>query len=73
MKPGIELKIANTKETAFLLQDELNSIERGSVYVEDYKGQDSNGMAYTERGYFDKFNKPDGPFITTFYNGKILY
>jgi hypothetical protein len=43
MKPGTELKIANTEEAAFLLQAELNSIERGSKYVEDRQGVDRNG------------------------------
>jgi len=29
MRPGIELKIANTEHGAFLLQSELNSINKG--------------------------------------------
>ncbi len=50
MKPGIELKIANTEETAFLLQAELNSIERGSFYVEDIHGEIEGS---TLRGYIN--------------------
>ena len=43
MKPGTQLKIANTEEAAFLLQAELNSIERGSKYVEDRQSVDRHG------------------------------
>jgi hypothetical protein len=53
MKPGIELKIANTEEAAFLLQAELNSIKRGSVYVEDGHDVHSDGRHFTFRGYIN--------------------
>ena len=35
MKPGIELKIALTEDAAFLLQPELDSINKGSNYIVD--------------------------------------
>jgi hypothetical protein len=50
MKPGIALKIANTEETAFLLQAELNSIERGSFYVENMHNEIEGS---TLRGYLN--------------------
>ena len=51
MRPGIELKIANTEEAEFLLQAELNSIERGCTYVEDRQVLGSDGVPYTWSGY----------------------
>jgi hypothetical protein len=33
MKPGTKLKIANTEDAAFLLQPELDSINKGSIYT----------------------------------------
>jgi len=56
MKPGLELKIANNEEAAFLLQAELNSIERGCTYVEDRQGVGPNGTLYTWRGYVNSIN-----------------
>ena len=56
MKPGIELKIANNEEAAFLLQAELNSIERGCTYVEDRQGVGPNGEPYTWRGYVNSID-----------------
>jgi len=53
MKPGVELKIANTEEAAFLLQSELHSIYRGIVYVSEKKGV-WRDLPYTLRGYFDQ-------------------
>jgi len=45
MKPEIELKIANTEESAFLLQAELMSIETGLEYVES-QGFTEDGRLY---------------------------
>ena len=53
MIPGVELKIANTEEAAFLLQSELFSIKRGNIYVSE-KRHVLFGESFTERGYFDK-------------------
>jgi hypothetical protein len=53
MKPGVELKIANTEEAAFLLQAELHSIYRGNVYVSEKKGV-WDDVPITLRGYFDQ-------------------
>jgi len=47
MNPGIELKIANTQEAAFLLQAELNAIQRGCVYLDDGHGISKKGIPYT--------------------------
>jgi hypothetical protein len=69
MKPGTELKIANTEEAAFLLQAELNSIERGSKYVEDREGETRDGRHYTYRGYIDDKDEYDGPVIFIYKNG----
>jgi hypothetical protein len=65
MNPGIELKIANSEETAFLLQAELNSIKRGSIYTDDWQVTE-NGISSTKRGYINFRFKVDGPVITTF-------
>jgi hypothetical protein len=73
MKPGTELKISNTEEAAFLLQAELNSIERGSKYVEDMQGVAKDGRHYTYRGYIDSKKKLDGPVIVTYEDGEILF
>jgi hypothetical protein len=73
MKPGTELKIANTKEAAFLLQAELNSIERGSKYVEDGQDVGSDGRHITFRGYIDDNDEYDGPVITTYEDGVIHF
>jgi tricorn protease-like protein len=70
MKPGIELKIANTEEAAFLLQAELHSIYRGNIYVSERKGV-WDEKAYTMRGYFDQKNNVDGPVIVLFDDGEI--
>jgi hypothetical protein len=69
MKPGIELKIANTPEAGFLLQAELNSIERGSVYAEGIQNYYGGRLHYTYRGYFDSKNEKDGPIIRVYHNG----
>ncbi len=68
MKPGVELKIANTEEAAFLLQAELHSIYRGNVYVCEKKGVYAK-KSYTMRGYFDQKNNLDGPSIVLFDDG----
>ncbi len=68
MKPGVELKIANTEEAAFLLQSELHSIYRGIVYVSEKKGV-WRDLPYTIRGYFDQYNNLDGPAIVLFDDG----
>ena len=73
MKPGTELKIANTEEATFLLQAELNSIERGSKYVEDREGETRDGTHYTYRGYIDDKDEYDGPVIFIYEDGEILY
>ena len=73
MKPGTELKISNTEEAAFLLQAELNSIERGSKYVEDMQGVAKDGRHYAYRGYIDSKKKLDGPVIVTYEDGEILF
>jgi hypothetical protein len=68
IKPGVELKIANTEEAAFLLQAELHSIYRGNVYVCEKKGVWGE-ISYTMRGYFDQQNNLDGPAIVLFDDG----
>ncbi len=73
MKPGTELKIANTEEATFLLQAELNSIERGSKYVEDRQSVDRHGWNFTFRGYIDDNDEYDGPVIVTYENGVIHF
>jgi hypothetical protein len=73
MKPGTKLKIANTEEAAFLLQAELNSIERGSKYVEDREGVARDGRYYTYRGYIYDKEKYDGPVISTHEDGMIHF
>ena len=73
MKPGIELKIANTEEAAFLLQAELNSIERGSKYVEDRQGVENYGRNFTVKGYIGDNDEYDGPVIFIYKNGVIHF
>ncbi len=73
MKHGTELKIANTEEAAFLLQAELNSIQRGSVYVEDRQNVARDGANYTYRGYIDDKDEYDGPVIVTYEDGVIHF
>jgi hypothetical protein len=68
MKPGVELKIANTEEAAFLLQAELHSIYRGNVYVCEKKGVWGD-RSYSMRGYFDQQNNLNGPCIVLFNDG----
>ena len=53
MKPGIELKIANTEDAAFLLQPELDSINKGSIYTIHRIDDDDLGYHYTTRKYYD--------------------
>ena len=69
IKPGVELKIANTEEAAFLLQAELHSIYRGNVYVCEKKGVWGE-TSYTMRCYFDQKNNLDGPSIVLFDDGE---
>ena len=69
MKPGVEFKIANTEEAAFLLQAELHSIYRGNKYVSERKGIWAE-RSYTMRGYFDQNNGLDGPAIVLFDDGE---
>ncbi len=52
MRPGIELKIANTEDSAFLLQPELDSINKGSHYIVLRIDDDEIGH-YTSRKYND--------------------
>jgi hypothetical protein len=73
MKPGTELKIANTEEAVFLLQAELNAIERGSKYVEDRQGVARDGENYTYRGYIDDKDEWDGPLIFNYEHGVIHF
>ena len=73
MKPGTELKIAKTEEAAFLLQAELNSIERGSKYVEDRQGVENYGRNFTVKGYIGDNDEYDGPVITTYEDGEIHF
>ncbi len=72
MKPGVELKIANTEETEFLLQAELYSINRGNMYVSEKKGAWGE-RTYTMRGYFDQKNNLDGPAIVIFDDGESWF
>jgi hypothetical protein len=55
------------------LQAELNSIERGSKYVEDRQGVDRHGWHFTFRGYIDDNDEYDGPVITTYEDGVIHF
>ncbi len=59
MRPGIELKIANTEDAAFLLQAELDSINKGSIYSIDRIDDDELGYHYTYKWYLD--DNDDGP------------
>jgi hypothetical protein len=51
MKPGVELKIANSKNAAFLLQAELHSIYRGNTFGK--KQGLMGGRSIFISGYFD--------------------
>ena len=53
MKPGLELKIANTEDTAFLLQPELDSINKGAIYSIIRIDDDELGYHYTSKLYND--------------------
>jgi hypothetical protein len=73
MKPETELKIANTEEAAFLLQAELNAVERNSKYVEDGHDVGSDGRHFTYKGYIDDNYEYDGPVIFTYEDGEIHF
>ncbi len=71
MKPGTKLKIANTEDAAFLLQPELDSINKGSIYTIHRIDDDQLGKHYTFRSYFD--NNGYGPQIYEHDDGTLIF
>jgi hypothetical protein len=64
--------IANTPETAFLLQPELLAIKNGLKYKENIKGVNCSGNFYTSRGYVNADRQIDGVAIKNFDKGTII-
>ena len=64
MKPGTKFRIANTKETEWLLQPELRAIDQKLEYKEL---QSAN---FTSRGYVNEEGQHEGVAVTEMNDGE---